>query len=255
MPNAVESWRSLKEIVDQAWADKRVVPPVPPSRRSTRPRSDEAALKDLSRSKASSWSAFIQYTDRTGQESCRRITATKIWRQVGGNLVIGAFCHEAGAYREFRPDRMREMVDCQTGECLDPIATTEGLKRSGLPFTDRGMEALAKILVFMTRCDGHAHPLEYESIDRALTSYALRCDGETEDVELALATSHRLAPDGTDFALALKMVLRSPPERRKMVADICGRACGDVVHADGHLHDAELHWGNAVDECLRIIRG
>jgi hypothetical protein len=254
MPTVVESWRQLKEVVDTAWAERRVTPPAPPRRKPRPARAGEEAGSKR-RGKAAGWSVYLCYRDGDGYESERRVTCLNLSRQVGGYLTLGSFCHEAEGYRDFRADRITELVDVATGEIVPPVPYLERLRAEGLPFGDRGLEALAKILVFMMRCDGVEDPREWEAIERALASYALRFDATDVEFEQALRGARGLAPDATDFSLALRRVLRSPSDVRRPVADLCARACASVIDADGRICSDEMHWGAAVDRCLSIIRG
>lgn len=254
--NTVQSWKALKATIDAAWAERRVTPPRPRSRMPSVNRANEQPDPPRSklRDRSSGWGCYIAYVDSGGYESERRITCIRYDRAPGGQAGIGSFCHEAQEYRLFRIDRIRELIDLATGEVCEPADYFARLRRDGLPISDRGLEALSKILVFMMRCDGHSDPREVEAIERALTSYVIRYDGSDEDLQQAVTSCVALAPDATDFALAMRRILRTPREVREAIANLTGRACADVVDADGRLVDAELHWGAAVDRCLAILK-
>lgn len=255
MPSPIMLYSEIKAIVEDAWAEKRVVPLTPPRRRPGSPAQGESVPSPPRRDRSSSWSAYIRYENARGEESERRITCQKVARAVGGlDLMVTAFCHEAGALRQFRVDRIAELVDLETGELVDPQPHFEKLRLEGLPFSDAGLEALAKILVFVVRCDGCEDWREWDAVERAMTSYALRYGSSETDMDETLAAVRPLAPDSRDFCRALGQVLRAPSEVKRGVADLVGRACADVIDADGRHMQAELHWGEAIDRCLRVIR-
>src|SRR5262249_22112604 len=124
------------------------------------------------------FTCVIQYGDDMRLIVCRR------FEFIGDEGYVGAVCHSARGYRQFRLDRIAGVYDGQTGEALGDgnyfrrfaadghreRAPTWGLS-SGAKYT---LVCGLNVLAFMSRCDGHWHPLEAEVIERFVCSLWLR---------------------------------------------------------------------------------
>ena len=145
------------------------------------------------------------------------------------------------------------MANVETGELVDPAAHVAELRGSGLPFVNRGMATLAKILVFISRCDGTDHPSEWSAIEEGLTKYALRFGGDDSDLEQAIAKTRSVAPDCKDFANSLHAIVRTPAAYKQQLARLILESCAAVIDADGY-HTAEEHaWGASIGTAMKII--
>src|SRR5690606_1707583 len=100
---------------------------------------------------------------------CRRLNSK------AGTLYLDAFCYVRERPRSFRADRIRSLVDHETGEVHSPGSSYLELYlpnsvsaapfRYGLPPTQfADFNAALNVLAFMARCDGKWHPLEADAI-------------------------------------------------------------------------------------------
>lgn len=256
--NTVEAQQRLRDLVADTWHNARVIPPKPPERQSRgRPRSDEAGEDQPSqpdrRDAASGWTLLIDYTDAQGYHSSRLITLIRCEDRLGGIPAIAAFCHEVQDFRLFRSDRITAMAQPDTGELIDPHLHLASLRAAGLPYINRGMQTVGTILLFLARCDGRHHPLEWEAIEQALATYALRFDGSDEDIATTMRLCRRSAPDATDFANAWIALARTPAAQRPALLRTMWRLCAMVIDADGHIELEEAAWAQAIRTIIEYL--
>ena len=211
----------------------------------------EEAVAEAKRDATSSWAGFIRYVDSAGALSERRI----VCRQVAGYgraETIRAVCCEKRSVRDFRIDRIQELICLETGEVLDPMSHFEQLRLHGaLQVLDKSLSDLGRILVFMARCDGSLHPLELEAVEEGLGRYVLRFGGDDRTVEAALKNSAKIAPDGEDLVTSLERIGRHPEARQvsRLILDCMGK----ITMADGFLHPDEVEWSDVVQRYLVAI--
>lgn len=198
----------------------------------------------------------ILYRDAKGREASRRITCRRL-ELTKGVQYIYAFCHEREAYRSFRADRVLEVVDLETGECIacdeflseyDPNIVQESAKCWGLSVQRKNdLWAALKVLVFMSACDRERHDAETEEIEAFIDEYweAVAAKGEPP-VDDIMAAVERLRPDAESFILALQHCAS-----KAGLAPLLMEACGRVVDADGKLAGEEVHWSRSVEEYLQ----
>lgn len=226
---------------------KRVVPPLPPGRMADVD-GPEPEAKDIWPGKIAGLSLYIEYEDANGRRSERRITCRTLAERPAGRTLV-AWCHERNAPREFRIDRIAEVVDVVTGELLDAndvfgryVANQSHLDR---PDLDR----IVRILVFLARCDGRDHPSEWVAVEDAIAAYCIRYDGDDDLCSATLHTARRLAPTGLDFVAALRWFIRRPdgPKLARLVLDHSRR----LIDADGVLRPEEIRWGVEVENVLK----
>ena len=200
----------------------------------------EETVQLAGRDRASSFAAYIGYTNEAGKRSERRIVCRKV-EGYGKAETIGAWCCETRSHKRFRVDRISDLICLETGEILDPYAHFEMLRLHGaIGVNDKALTDLCKILVFMAKCDGDVHPLEAEAIATGVERYVLRFGGDDRLVNFTLKNSAKLAPDHEDFVDALMAIERHPEARslsRLLIDQI-----GAVTVADGQLHANELEW-------------
>lgn len=252
--NTVEAAKAISTIIQASLAEISFRPPAAKYRAPRVPMFENPPkVSPVQRDDASSWTIFIEYVDSGGYESERRITVLRFENRVGGAPAIAALCHECGDHRLFRLDRIQSVMDLQTGEVHDATVYMETLRREGLPSVNRGMHSFCRVLAFIARCDGSFHSSEHEAIETALTSYAIRFGGETDDIAVTMTAIKNMTPDTRDLNNALIALLRSPREVRGSVAALLRRCIGDVIDADGVHALEEVEWAMALCACLAII--
>lgn len=205
------------------------------------------------RDASSSWAGFIHYTDAGGVETSRRVVCRSI-AGFGQPETFTAWCCERKANRTFRIDRVRELVDLETGEVLDPTGHFAALWRHGaLKIADKTLNDFARVLVFMARCDGRIHPLEVESLETAIERYILRFGGDDRMYDSAVANAGKIAPDGEDFVTSLERMGRHPEADK--LSRLVLESVSNVVLADGRYAAAEIEWVEVVTETLKAMAG
>ena len=195
----------------------------------------------------SAFACIIDYAGETRLIVCRRFDL------IGTLGYVGAICHLAGSYRQFRCDRITSVYDSATGERLgdglyfDRFEVSSERERAptfGLSPSRRAtIIAGLNVLAFMARCDGQWHPLESEAIERFVCSMWLRkeWDGEPDLTEITVQAG-RLSPDSATFFSALGHYARS-----RISTLILRRAIADLIAADGVICAAEHAWGADVE--------
>jgi hypothetical protein len=252
---AEEGWLGR---IRSAVAGKRVIPPEPPGKHSAGPAADaELPAKEGRDDHSASWSTFITYTDRHGEESSRVISIRKISGKFGKPELIGAHCHLRGAYREFKVANITGMICTNTGEELDPLENCLALHRHGaLKIEDVVLTRMMRLLVFMARCDGEFHKLERTTLDEVLGRYFRFFGGDDAGYECAVKEAPRLAPDGQQFGRDLGWLARmSPRDMRPQLARFAIDSCGAMIDADGMQAAEEVYWGVEVGNALKRIAG
>jgi hypothetical protein len=207
----------------------------------------------------SGYCCIITYGDARGRLSQRRVTCQRL-SSAGGVLYIYAYCHERGALRQFRVDRIESIADLH-GEVLedDPqvffsefnIDSAQTPKLGwGLPVNQRAdLIAGLNALVFMARCDKEWHPAEREMIEAFVTSYWLRSEITGEPpIDDIMAHTDRLSPDPEVFFVSLARC-----QDRRILAATIRRNIQNVIVADGVIRDEEHFWGTRVDEYFRTL--
>lgn len=225
----------------------RVVPSVPPGRTSVVPDIDLPDHQSTRRSAASGMGLFIEYVDAKGCASARRIACRNVDPVQG---LLTAWCFEREALRQFRIDRIESAACTETGEVFELAELMATMASRGLPANDPRLARILVVLTFLMRCDG-VHARELECIEQAVTSFALRFDGDDALVEQGLRLGNTLAPDGRDFLRTLGWLIRRPdaPE----LAVFLRRHAAAVIDADGSHSAGELRFGMELDDLLTRI--
>lgn len=238
------------ETLTTMLGDRRVTPAVPAGRTAAVTIA-EATPAPAARDASSSWSAFIVYVDASGAQSQRRFTCQQISGFAGATHIYG-FCHERGALRQLRVDRIAELVCVETGEILHPAEHFAMLRSTGaLGVADPVLTDVTRILTFLARCDGDYHPVERAAIEDHVGRYCVRFDGTDRLAEDALRNCGRLAPDAGDVVSALKRL-----GKRKDGAQLARflLACGaEVIDADGRHAPQETAWAIEMSEALKKV--
>lgn len=227
-------------------AGKRVIPPVPPGR-IVAVSQDEPISPSSRRDETAALSLFIEYVDAAGATSTRRIACRSYDPPAD---TITAWCFERDAIRAFRCDRIVSAACTETGEFFELNALVDRLRSRGLPVRDAGLNMVLRILTFLMRCDG-VHSSEAIALEDAVTSYALRFDGDDQLVEQALRQARTMAPDERDFLKALRFVTlrRDGPALARFLQSQARR----IIDADGRHSAEETRFGIELDRLLTKV--
>jgi len=228
--------------------DRRVTPKLPTGRLPVSSE-NETSPALVERDNTSSWSAFIRYVDARGDVSERRFTCHKILGFGSATHVFG-FCHERQAPRTFVVDRIEELVCCETGETFEAAPHFELLRQIGaLTVEDKVLTDVARILVFLARCDGEYHPFERAALEDHFSRYCVRFNGTDAMAEAAIRGSGKLAPDGADLLKAIRRIANAPGDGK--VARFVLECGADVIDADGRHAPEEVRWAVELSSALK----
>lgn len=179
----------------------------------------------------------IDYVDSAGTPSRRRITIRSLSSR-GAVLLINAFCHEREAIRQFRCDRIEELVVLSTGEVIEDIPKFfDGLAgRDPTAEVLRGCRHALQILTFIGRCDEYLHPAEQaEIVDFIIFSAPTPAAIDEERVRRHVSA---LYPDKVSYYKSLRAIKFSGGEAIRQIVKTMRR----VIDADGVFHDKEFEW-------------
>lgn len=250
--HATEVWENSDGFgrMRQSLGGRRVAPvSAAPYAPSTHEGEDDA--REWRRSAGSAWTALLKYRDVKGQVSERMVTCQHV-KGFGGLTNVMAFCHERQALREFRIDRMIELACAMTGEVFDPQERFEQLQREGaIGVEDKALTELARVMVFMARCDGAYHPLEQAALEHQIERYVLRFGGDDRMIEKAIAGCGEIAPDSEDLIRGVKRFSRAANGAQlcRFVLD----AGGAIVDSDGRHAPEEVRWAIEISSALKGI--
>ncbi len=203
----------------------------------------------------SAFACIIEYDGEQRLVTCRRFDL------IGEVGYVGAICHLAGGYRQFRCDRIQTVFDAASGEAMGDgdffhrfeaqsrreRAVTWGLTPSQKATLIAGLNVLA----FMARCDGRWHPLETPVVEKFVCSMWLRKEWPGDPpLDEIVAHSQRLAPDSETFFRALQHYAHSSTS-----AKVLQRSIADLIAADGVICSAEMSWGSEIDAFFRENAG
>ena len=176
----------------------------------------------------------ITYVDVSVAESERTVRCSRAVAGRGGPVLVG-FCMLRRAHRMFRIDRIREVVDLETGEVIEAAAffASLGVWRSDPlgGFLARARAGLT-VLMAVAAADGRVFADEIEVIarwvDRLADLHGLALDAVTLDSVVRLARN--LRPDAEAAVVALRSAMGSVAE-----ADLLARYMRQMVEADGEI--------------------
>ncbi len=253
-------------MLQELWANIRgrtVTPPSPhhltvalPDVDADEVAADLGAIPDYAGQPISGFTCILAYCDGKKQVSERRVTCQSLL-EAGAHRYLAAYCHERRARRQFRIDRIVQVIDLHSGEVCDDVPAffdafaLDRIQRSGLswglsPVQRADLVAGLNAMVFVGRCDREWHPLERETLERFVTSFWLRHE-IAADLPLAEISAHadRLSPDAETFFVALARC-----QTNKVLAAIIRRQLQAMIEADGVIRAEEMYWGSAVDRYL-----
>lgn len=192
---------------------------------------------------------FICVIDYCGET---RLITGRRYDLIGDLGYVGAICHTASGYRQFRCDRISAVSDAYTGEVLGDggyfarfsidghreRAPSWGLTPGRKHLVVSGLN----IMAFMARCDGYWHPLESGAIERFVCSLWLRKEWPgNPPIEEIIAHAQRLAPDSEVF---FRSLARYAPSQANV--KVIKRAVIDLIEADGVVCASETTWAQEV---------
>ncbi len=201
-------------------------------------------------------SLVLEY-ENSKRERSQRIVTCRQFSIEAGKEYLKAYCHHREAIRTFRIDRIVEIFDPATGECLSPVQSffaryqPDKIAASGLSWglsvgRRADLIALLNALVFVARCDKEYHPAERACLEKALTGFWLRFEilGDPDFDEI-LAYADRLAPDGEIFWAAMQRFAED-----LMLANLFKRQAQMLIEADGIVLREEAYWLLEIGEFL-----
>lgn len=195
----------------------------------------------------SAFVCVIEYEGVSRLITCRRYDLLR------GTRYVGAICHSARGYRQFRCDRIGGVFDASTGEHLGDgtyftrfrsDSEKEHVSPWGLaPRRKAILVAGLNVLAFMARCDGQWHPLEADVIERFICSMWLKKEWAGDPpIDEIVAHAQRLSPDSDLFFHSLRIYASNAASTRILCA-----AVSDLIAADGVICAQEVKWGAEID--------
>lgn len=177
----------------------------------------------------------LAYTDAAGDESRRRITLKSI-AEGNGYYYMNAHCHERQAHRQFRSDRVMELVHLDTGEFIEDVDDF----LAGLLDQDKTGAAIdrlrpgVQVLIFMALCDGNLHNMERNVI----VEYVCDAAGEGADRTRVRNYVRAVYPETETFFKALDKIAKWDIHQLHQLVS----AIRELVDADGILDPEEVNW-------------
>lgn len=206
---------------------------------------------------------ILTYVDCKGSISLRRVTCRKL-SEHDGVLYLQAFCHERGALRTFRVDRITELACGSTGEVFAPASvffepfsvTHDGGAAAGFGLHVRlaaDLRAGLNVLAFLAKVDGKVVPEEREVLRRYCQSFGLRYADHTFDFDGVCSYATKLAPDAETFYVSIERLTR--PHAPAGLVGLTRHAAGQLIDADGIQHEKEFYYGLRLQEALAADAG
>lgn len=200
----------------------------------------------------------LHYEDSRGGRS-HRVIQLKCVQTRGEARYLCGFCELRGKYREFRLDRVVEIIDMRTGEVAeDPgsfLAPLLDLARTAKPRKSRdatdGLLAESVnglvVLLYFANSDGELHPGERAILWDYLEWQKDRCSLEGRVAKPAIeALMRTMFPTSDQFAEALEALLLDAHVHAQRVLDLVRR----VIDADGQLDAEEVRRWQLLKELL-----
>ncbi|MEQ8444146.1 MAG: hypothetical protein RIM72_08770 [Alphaproteobacteria bacterium] len=178
---------------------------------------------------------FLIYQDASGVISERQVTLRGLVTGPNGHPTLLGYCHVRRARRRFRIDRIREVIDCVTGERYDsPTALIDLLN---LDETDTAVKQCRHgltVLSYLARCDGHYCARERDVVLTYVRQIA--CDQDVDEDRLNWLLD-RICPDAEVAVHSAKMLARGMGETSiRTLLDYAG--C--LIDADGFHAPEEI---------------
>jgi len=201
---------------------------------------------------------ILTYSDSKGNVSLRRVTCRKLSERAGV-LYVQAYCHERGALRTFRVDRITELACSVTGEVFVPATlfferfpvAHDGGAAVGFGLNVRlatDLRAGLNVLAFLAKVDGNVLPEERDVISRYCQSFGLRYADDRFDFDGVCSYAENLAPDAETFYVSIERLTRSGAPAG--LAALTRQCAGQLIDADGFQHEKEFYYGLKLQEAL-----
>lgn len=250
------------ESLRSALHGHRITPPPPqgdftPSAPEHEPETDPPPQADDDDSDIEGVACAIVYTNGGGERSYRVITCKRIDHRETVSYIY-AYCHERGAVRQFRVDRIAEVHDLNTGEVFRADAffgryrQSEGVRPAALwGLSVKKRQALRDglaVLTFMARCDNTFHTAEMKTINDYIGDFSQSAGkGRTMPVGEIARHAAVLAPEAETFIRSIDRIAANGGWNLHLTASYIDR----VVKADGHVHQDESRWQGLAIAMLR----
>lgn len=200
----------------------------------------------------------LHYEDSRGGRS-HRVIQLKCVQTRGEAHYLCGFCELRGKYREFRLDRVVEIIDMRTGEVaenpdsylaplLDLARTAQSRKTRDV--TDgllaESVNGLV-VLLYFANSDGELHPGERAVLWDYLDWQKERCSLKGRVVKPAIdALMRTMFPTSDQFADALEALLTAEHNHAQRVLDLVPK----IIDADGQLDEEEVRRWQLLREML-----
>lgn len=183
---------------------------------------------------------LMDYLDEVGAFSRRRITVHSV-----NAKYIRAYCHERQAFRTFRCDRVKAMVDMHTGELVGDLHAALALEKDALNLLFGKVQSEVLVLAYIARADGRMVAAERAIIAEHLVATHTGELIEAEDIDKRIK---RTACTREECAGALKVIRSAAPEVRERVM----QTAKAIVLADGKTQHSELEALQALAKFLDV---
>lgn len=163
---------------------------------------------------------IIVYRNANGDDSERRITVCYTYQERRQSYIL-AHCHERASVRCFRLDRISALYCGATGEALNPIKSylepewikaetkastaNDSVRRRRTNPNLKQLRAALRVLMTLSRCDGHVHPLELDVVSAFLADVGPSCGLSEAEVLEMCSYAALLAPSFTGFLGATEL--------------------------------------------------
>lgn len=124
----------------------------------------EGAFYDVGAQHSAKKTVRMQYTDGNGTQT-ERVVDIRAYEPKGDEGLVIGHCHFRGATRTFRFDRMRQVVDMETGEVIPNLQQhlNDEWAASPEPILDqlyRDHHDVLKLMLYMAKADGSVRAAE-----------------------------------------------------------------------------------------------
>jgi hypothetical protein len=200
--------------------------------------------------------ALIIYSDSRNRETERQIVCRRIEEHNGQHHLM-ALCLLRSQIRQFRLDRIRQFVDCSTGEIFEPgedllhhyapaFASKSPFHYGLSPRQFADFNAALNVLAFIARCDGVFDDVEADAIADFAVALWMRAEFDASlDLDQVTRHARSLNPDPESLWVSLDHCMRN-----RVIASILPQHIAAVIDADGVQHSQEIYWANEIAAVL-----
>jgi hypothetical protein len=194
----------------------------------------------------------LKYTDANGKQT-DRVVNIRAFESSGSSALIFGHCHLRNANRTFRFDRMRKVVDEDTGEIITDLqkCLNDEWLATPQPVMDKLYEEhhdVLKLMLYMAKADGAVRAAELAVIARY-------CADITQDTRITVPMIKDMLQcvdvvSITTFVRTYNRLRRERPEAALMAA----AACRDIVATQKTVHPNEQSALDALDKPLPALK-